>query len=121
MERGRKRVEGGHGEAEAGTQAGGRKQEKDISDLLVDARKELTSSSAIERKLAARPARWTRFVPKRRPRLAARRAVVIAVATCGQEQGPVLRARRSYSAGSVKIVLAAGNVTSTIPWTIPAA
>jgi hypothetical protein len=27
---------------------------------------------------------------------------------------------KSYSPGSVKIVLAAGNVTSTIPWTAPA-
>ena len=28
---------------------------------------------------------------------------------------------RSYSSGSVKIVLAAGNVTRTMPWTSPAA
>ena len=28
---------------------------------------------------------------------------------------------RSYSPGSVKIVLAAGKVTSTMPWTSPAA
>ena len=45
---------------------------------------------------------------------------VIAVSTWGTNRNPYLVFERSYWSGSVKIVLAAGNVTSTIPCTMPA-
>jgi hypothetical protein len=60
-------------------------------------------------------------VPIRLPRLAPSRAAVIAVTTCGRKSAPYCVLERSYSDGSVKIVLAAGKVTSTIPCTTPAA
>ena len=46
---------------------------------------------------------------------------MIAATTCGRKSAPYCVLERSYSAGSVRIVLAAGNVTSAIPCTIPAA
>jgi hypothetical protein len=45
----------------------------------------------------------------------------MAVMTCGRNIVPYWVFDRSYSPGSVKIVLAAGKVTSTMPWTSPAA
>jgi hypothetical protein len=42
------------------------------------------------------------------------------VITCGRKSVPYCVFERSYSLGSVKIVLAAGNVTSTIPCARPA-
>ena len=44
----------------------------------------------------------------------------MAVITCGRNRPEYCVFERSYSDGSVRIVLAAGNVTSAIPWTIPA-
>ena len=44
----------------------------------------------------------------------------MAVITCGRNMAPYWLLERSYSEGSVKIVLAAGNVTRTMPWTSPA-
>ena len=46
---------------------------------------------------------------------------MIAVMTCGRNMVPYWVLDRSYCAGSVKIVLAAGKVTSTMPCTSPAA
>ena len=46
---------------------------------------------------------------------------MIARTTCGRNKAPYCVLERSYSAGSVKIVLAAGNVTRTMPCTTPAA
>jgi hypothetical protein len=46
---------------------------------------------------------------------------MIAVTTCGRNMVPYCVLDRSYCAGSVKIVLAAGKVTSTMPCTSPAA
>ena len=46
---------------------------------------------------------------------------MIAVMTWGTNRSPYWVFERSYWFGSVKIVLAAGNVTSTIPCTPPAA
>jgi hypothetical protein len=46
---------------------------------------------------------------------------VIAVITCGRNSPPYCVLERSYSDGSVKIVLAAGKVTSATPWTTAAA
>jgi hypothetical protein len=40
---------------------------------------------------------------------------VIAVITCGRNNAAYCVLDRSYSEGSVKTVLAAGNVTSTMP------
>jgi hypothetical protein len=42
------------------------------------------------------------------------------VTTCGTKSSPYCVLEKSYSSGSVKIVLAAGNVTSTTPWTTAA-
>ena len=44
----------------------------------------------------------------------------MAVATCGRNMAPYCVLVRSYPAGSVKTVLAAGKVTRTMPWTSPA-
>ena len=44
-----------------------------------------------------------------------------AVTTCGRNSVPCCVLDRSYSLGSVKTVLAAGNVTSTMPCATPAA
>jgi hypothetical protein len=52
---------------------------------------------------------------------APRSEAVVAVVTWGRNRIPYCVFDRSYSSGSVKIVLAAGNVTSTIPWTASAA
>ena len=49
------------------------------------------------------------------------RAAAIAVITCGRNSAPYCVLERSYSAGSMKTVLAAGNVTSTMPCATPAA
>jgi hypothetical protein len=45
----------------------------------------------------------------------------MAVITWGRNSAPYCVLERSYSAGSVKIVLAAGKVTSATPCTTPAA
>jgi hypothetical protein len=41
--------------------------------------------------------------------------------TCGKNMLPYCVLERPYSVGLVKIVLAAGNVTSVMPWISPAA
>jgi hypothetical protein len=46
---------------------------------------------------------------------------VIAVTTCGRNRNPYWVLDRPYWLGLVKIVLAAGKVTSAIPCTSPAA
>ena len=46
---------------------------------------------------------------------------MIASTTWGRNIAPYWVLDRPYSAGSVKTVLAAGNVTMTMPWTRPAA
>jgi hypothetical protein len=46
---------------------------------------------------------------------------MIAVRTCGRNIVPYCVLERLYCRESVKTVLAAGNVTSTMPWTSPAA
>jgi hypothetical protein len=43
------------------------------------------------------------------------------VITFGRNSVPYCVLERSYSDGSVRMVLAAGKVTSTIPWTTAAA
>ena len=53
------------------------------------------------------------FPPSRDP--------VIAVMTCGRNMVPYCVLDRPYSLGLVKIVLAAGKVTSVMPWISPAA
>ena len=82
---------------------------------------ELTSKSTIDTRLAASPTRYTRFVPNRPLRRAPRSAAVIAVTTCGRKSVPYCVFERSYSDGSVRIVLVAGKVTSAMPCTTPAA
>ena len=84
-------------------------------------RNELTRSSTIARRLAQRPARYTRLVPKRPASPAPRSAAVIAVITWGRKRTPYCVFERSYSEGSVRIVLAAGKVTSAMPCTTAAA
>ena len=81
----------------------------------------LTISSAIEARSAARPARNTRLIPNRRASCPPSSAPVIAVTTCGRNMVPYWVLDRPYWLGSVKIVLAAGNVTSAMPWMSPAA
>ena len=81
----------------------------------------LTMSNAIDTRLAARPARYTRLMPTRAPRRAPASDAVIAVTTCGRNIVPYCVLDRPYSSGAVKIVLAAGKVTSTIPCAAPAA
>ena len=61
-----------------------------------------------------------RFVPKRRASVAPSSDAAIAVTTWGTNRRPYCVFDRSYSSGSVKIVLAAGKVTSTMPWTTAA-
>ena len=61
------------------------------------------------------------MVPRRRARVPPSSDAVIAVTTWGRNMVPYCVLDRSYCAGSVKIVLAAGKVTSTMPWTSPAA
>ena len=61
------------------------------------------------------------MVSNRRPSDAPNSAALIAVATWGRNNTPYCVLDKSYSCGPVKIVLAAGNVTSTIPCTVPAA
>ena len=46
---------------------------------------------------------------------------MIAVTTCGKNMVPYWVLDRPYWLGLVKIVLAAGNVTSVMPWMSPAA
>ena len=46
--------------------------------------------------------------------------VAMAVSTCGRNMAPYWVLLRSYSVGSVRIVLAAGKVTRVMPWTSPA-
>ena len=60
-----------------------------------------------------------RAEPTLRP--APRRAAVVAVTTWGRNSVPYCVFERSYSEGSVRMVLAAGNVTSAMPCTTPAA
>src|SRR5215467_5340588 len=74
----------------------------------------------METVLHARPARYTRFVPIRRASSDPSSDAAIAVITCGRNIVPYWVLDRPYWLFSVKIVLAAGNVTSTTPWTRPA-
>ena len=59
-------------------------------------------------------------MPKRPLRLPPRSEAAIAVITCGTNSPAYCVLERSYSAGSVRIVLAAGNVTSAMPCAMPA-
>jgi len=81
----------------------------------------LTRRSVIDARLAASPTRYTRFVPTRLLRPAPSNAAVIAVTTWGRNSVPYCVLERSYSDGFVRIVLAAGKVTSAMPCTTPAA
>ena len=81
----------------------------------------LTMSSAIDARSATRPARKTRLVPNRWASRPPSSAPVIAVTTCGKNMVPYWVLDRPYWLGLVKIVLAAGNVTSVMPWISPAA
>jgi hypothetical protein len=86
-----------------------------------DSKNWLTSSSDVATSPAARPVRYTRLALKRRASAAPSSDAVIAVATCGRKRVPYCVLVRPYSSGLVKIVLAAGKVTSTIPCAAPAA
>jgi len=81
----------------------------------------LLISSAMDTRSASRPAKKTRLVPNRRARLPPSSEAVTAVTTCGRNMVPYWVLDRPYSLGLVKMVLAAGNVTSAIPCTSPAA
>ena len=69
---------------------------------------------------AARPSSSTRLALNRRARRPPSSDVAMAVSTCGTNMAPYCVLLRSYSEGSVKIELAAGKVTSVMPWTSPA-
>ena len=88
---------------------------------VFDSKNWLMMSSDIATRPATNPARYTCFVPKRRASDAPSSEAAIAVTTCGTKSRPYWLLERPYSSGSVKIVLAAGKVTSTMPWTAPAA
>jgi hypothetical protein len=60
-------------------------------------------------------------LPNRRSSQPPSKEAIIAVATWGTNNRPYWLFDRLYWDGLVKIVLAAGKVTSTIPWTVPAA
>jgi hypothetical protein len=81
----------------------------------------LASSSTIEVMLLARPRRYTRLAEIRLASWAPSSEVVIASATWGRNMFPYWELDSPYSLFSVKIVLAAGNVTKTMPCTSPAA
>src|SRR6476620_5972949 len=72
-------------------------------------------------RFAASPIRYTRRVPTRRAQPAPRSADATAVTACGTNIAPYAVLVRPYSLGLVKIPLAAGNVTSAMPWTTAAA
>ena len=69
---------------------------------------------------AASPRSRTFLVLSRRATRDPSSEVAIAVTTWGRNIAPYCVPLRSYSEGSVKMVLAAGKVTSVIPWTSPA-
>ena len=81
----------------------------------------LSASSTINTGLAASPAGYTLLVPNRAVRRPPRSAATIAAATCGMNRTPQLLGERIYPLVAVKIALAAGRVTSTIPCTRPVA
>jgi len=80
----------------------------------------VTTSTTIAVLFAARPTSSTRFAVNRRAMVAPSSDVVMAVSTCGRNIAPYCVLLRSYSVGSVKIELAAGNVTRVMPCTSPA-
>jgi hypothetical protein len=87
---------------------------------------QLAISRIIEARSAARPASSSSFSPARRARLGHSRPApsseaTIAVVICGTKMTPYCVPDRSYELRLVKIVLAAGKVTSAMPWTRPAA
>jgi hypothetical protein len=61
------------------------------------------------------------LVPKRRASVPPSRDAATAKTTWGRNSVPYWVLDRPYALGSVKIVLAAGKVTSTMPCTSPAA
>lgn len=80
----------------------------------------VTTSSTIDVMFAVRPSSSTRLALNRCARAPPSSDVAIAVSTCGTNMAPYCVLLRSYPEGSVKIELAAGNVTSVMPWTSPA-
>ncbi len=80
----------------------------------------LTTSSTIDARLAVSPARYTPLVPNRPASREPKSDPAMASTTWGRNIAPYCDLERSYWPGSVKIVLAAGNVTITMPWTSPA-
>ena len=64
---------------------------------------------------AVSPRSSTRLLLNRRARWAPSSEVTMAVSTCGRNMAPYWVLLRSYSVGSVKIVPAAGKVTSVMP------
>jgi hypothetical protein len=74
----------------------------------------------MDARFAARPSRYTRLVPRRRARLPPSSAAAIAVSTWGRNMNTYCVLDSAYRLGSVKMVLAAGKVTSTTPCTSPA-
>jgi hypothetical protein len=81
----------------------------------------LASRTTMASSPPASPARYTGLVPYRRDNEPANRDVPTAVTTWGRNMVPYCELDSAYSAGFVNIVLAAGIVTSTMPWTAPAA
>src|SRR5215467_16212662 len=75
----------------------------------------------MDTRLAARPITYTRLLPRRPARSVPSSEALTAVMTCGRKSVPYWVLERSYASGAVKIVLAAGKVTSAMPWTSPAA
>jgi hypothetical protein len=81
----------------------------------------LTTSRTMDARSAANPGWETRLAPNRRARPPLSSEARTAVRTCGRNIVPYWVLDRAYSPGSVTIVLAAGKVISTTPWTSPAA
>ena len=72
-------------------------------------------------RLAHRPARYTGFPPSRRLRFPCSNEDPTAVIACGRNMAPYWLLDSPYEPADVKMVLAAGKVTRTMPWTRPAA
>src|SRR5215469_12827669 len=71
----------------------------------------------METRLAAKPSRYTRLLPKWPAKSVPSSEALTAVITCGRKSVPYWVADRSYASEAVRIVLAAGKVTRAMPWT----